>query len=97
MAKRTAKALQGNLFRTGSEAMNLLRSADELQSTQAKRIKYKDGTVGVKIKSTAIVTSIPEQEADVIIESINKAISDAAVSLCHRAKDIMDKLIPAAE
>lgn len=85
---------QTNLFRTGTEALKLLKAADELKSSMPRVVTYKKGTHGVKIRSTVIVSNIPAQEAKDIQDQLSKAIDKMSGYMALRAKVIMEQLIP---
>jgi len=85
---------QTNLFRTGTEALKLLRAADELKSNSPRPVSYKSGTSGVKIRSTVLVNGIPLKEAKDISDQLSLAINKLSGYMAVQAKTIMEQLIP---
>lgn len=84
---------QQSLFRTHSEASKLVRAADDLISLRCNLVKYKDLSIGVKIKDALITNKLSEEEAEIIIKTINSALDNCAVTLCQKAHEITNSIV----
>ena len=92
MGKRSAKT-QKSLFREKDEAHQLLRAVEQLRDVRATVVLYKNKNFGTKIKDACLSDILPEPEAKELADHMNRAIDDFAITLAHRASEIVNKII----
>jgi hypothetical protein len=95
MAKQSKSAprkLKGqtSLFRTHSEAGQMIRAAEGLLELKerTKVVTYKRGHFGAKIGSTVITNVLPHEEAEMIVQQFRDLCDKGAITLAHKAEEV---------
>jgi hypothetical protein len=81
---------QTSLFRTHTEAGQLIRAAEDLLELKKKTqvVTYKRGHFGVKLGFTVITKSLPKTEGEMIAQQFRDLCDRGAMTLAHTATEI---------